>query len=209
MLNECNDSNQEEVEDNSSESDLSILNDADNGNYDSNTSSGSAIRKHFESHIQRNMQKLAIKNMKICKLDSISIPPSSSQNEGQHILNLKQEFTFPVYAKAQRDSSVQTSNLIAFRKKTPYPNAHLRQMHDDDEFSILDRPQSLPSEAMSNHKINRTQLINQQPIESIGDCVENNLKETKLMENDFIKAQDLELTGNFKNPVQCVLIKPR
>lgn len=191
---------------NSSESDLFDL-DGDDGNYDSNTSTASAMKKHFETHIQEKMQKVVIKKMKICKLDSISIPPSSTDNV-QHILNLKQEFSFPTFGKNQKDNSVQTLNQISFRQKTPYPNANSKSfVHQEQD----ERPQSVPIAAMSSHRVNIPRVTADVKPELIGDCVENNLKKIKQIECD-LRRTDLELTGtfpNFQNPVQCVLIKPR
>lgn len=191
---------------NSSESDLFALDYDDDGNYDSNTSSGSAMKKHFESHIEHKMKKIAINKLSVVKLDSISIP-STTENV-QHVLNLKQEFTFPSLAKSLKDSAVQTPNLLAFRQKTPHPNSLKHQQQ-----APVSRPASFPNEALSNHKLNSARVDGDfKPTpELIGDGIQNNLKQIKKMECDLVK-NDLEITGVLpvcQNLVQCVLIKPK
>lgn len=204
VFNERNDRDRD-VAANSSESDLFAL-DYDDGNYDSNTSSGSALKKHFESHIGQRMKKIALGKLCVVKLDSISIP---SKTDGvQHVLNLKQEFNFSPLSKSLKDSAVQTPNLLALRQKTPHPKNH----HN----SPVSRPASFPNEALSSHKINDERVtadikpIIQKP-EYIGDGIQNNLKQIKKMECDLVQ-NDLEITGVLpvcQNPVQCVLIKPK
>lgn len=197
----------------SSESDLFDVDCDDEGNYDSNTSTGSTMREHFESHVQRKMRKFTIKKLKICKLDSISIP--SSSDNVQHVLNLKQEFTFPLFSSTQKDSAAQTPALLEFRQKTPHPNVNFKNCCREDQEKFSSRPQSMPAEAMSSHKINIPRVTADfkpnQNIERIGDGIDNNLKSTKQNECGFI-GRDLELVGAFpacQSPVQCVLIKPK
>jgi hypothetical protein len=197
--------NESDVAVNSSESDLFAL-DYDDGNYDSNTSSGSAMKRHFESHIEHKMKKMAIKKLSVVKLDSISIP-SATENV-QHVLNLKQEFTFPSISKSVKDSAVQTPNLLAFRQKTPHPNSLKNQQN-----SPVSRPASFPNETLSNHKINGARMASfkENNPEQIGDGIQNNLKQIKKIECDLVE-NDLEITGvlpKCQNPVQCVLIKPK
>lgn len=179
---------------------------------DSNTSTGSTMRDHFESHVQRKMVRTSVKKLKICKLDSISIP--SSSDNIQHILNLKQEFTFPSFSSTQKDSAVQTPALLEFRQKTPHPHVNYKNYCNQDQESFASRPQSMPAEAISNHKIcvpRVTADVKPKLVERIGDGFDNNLKSTKCNECDLM-SRDLELVGAFppiQNPVQCVLIKPK
>lgn len=193
---------------NSSESELFDVD--DEGNYDSNTSTGSTMKEHFESHMQRKMRKLTTKKLKICKLDSISIP--SSSDNLQHILNLKQEFTFPLFSSILKDSAAQTPALLEFRQKTPHPHVNFKNYYQQNQEI---RPQSVPAEALSNHKICMPRVTADvkpnQVIERIGDGIDINLKTTKQNECELMR-KDLELEGafpTFQNPVQCVLIKPR
>jgi hypothetical protein len=155
----------------------------------------------FEEHNRMNVQK----KLSIFKLDSINIPPTRSPN----VLNLKQEFNFPLPQTQSRTIGLQTSNASKSRIKTPYPHSMLK--------NFLDRPHSLPTEELSNHRfkvyhvtpdINNIKTFNQK----IGDGIDKNVQ--KIKENHFacgMRTPDLEITEGFQHPqpVSFVLIKPK
>ena len=148
------------------------------------------------------------------KLNDISIPPIS--NNTPHILNLKQEFTFPKSNfTAQRDNFTQTVKPTENRIKTPYPYAALRDLIEDQTFL---RPQSFPMDTPSNHSIKYVRHNNMRknnPNDHIGDGIDNNLRQIKCNLYEVSKMEksdeDLEVVNDVpcQNPVQCVIVKPK
>lgn len=166
------------------------------------------------SEIIRDYKKLLYDKLSFVKLNDISIPPIS--NNIPHILNLKQEFTFPQSNFTdQRDNFTQTVKPTENRIKTPYPYAALRDLIEDQ---TLLRPQSFPMDTPSNHSMKYTRhnnMRNKIPNEHIGDGINNNLRHIKCNLYEVSKmdtnVEDLEVVNVLpcQNPVQCVIVKPK
>lgn len=167
--------------------------------------------------IVRGYKKLLYDKLRISKISSVSISPMS--NNIPHVLNLKQEFTFPqTNFPAQKDEITQTAKLVESRIKTPYPYAAKRDL---DEDQTLSRPQSYPMSIPSNHNFhyaphvtvvnNRSRMLNSN--ENIGDGIENNLNQIKcnIFELESQKDTEFELGDAelCENSVQCVIIKQK
>ena len=161
--------------------------------------------------IIRDYKKLLYDKLRIVKLNDILIPPIS--NNTPHILNLKQEFTFPQSNfTVQRDNFTQTVKPIENRIKTPYPYGALRDLIEDQ---TLLRPQSFPMDTPSNHSMKYTRhnkIRTNNPNEHIGDGIDNHLKHMKCNVYDFSKnRENLNVVDELpcQNPIQCVVVKPK
>lgn len=159
-------------------------------------------------------KKLLYDKLSVVKLNDISIPPIS--NNTPHILNLKQEFTFPQSNfTVQRDNFTQTVKPTEYRIKTPYPYAALRDLIEDQTFL---RPQSFPMDTPSNHNMKYSRYNNKKDNntnEHIGDGIDNDLRQIKCNLYEFSKmnknGENLEVVDavSCQNPVQCVIVKAK
>lgn len=142
-----------------------------------------------------------LKKLQVVQLDFISIPASITQS--QHIVNLRQSFTFPASFKPSKEISTQTSQI--------------NLMTGLDKKSLqrpMKRPVSLPPEniALTNLQNRFEADIKLENLEQIiGDGVENKAepKTNEIMLNGFRKP-DLELADCIPPMgVQCILMKPK
>ncbi|KAG5677137.1 hypothetical protein PVAND_006919 [Polypedilum vanderplanki] len=170
---------------------------------------GTAASDYYEYTKSRLLEKLSI-----VKLDSISISPSSAvSGNAQHILNLKQEFTFPVSNFiAQNEIGTQTVNLIETRVKTPYPTTVLKNL---EEISLPpSRPKSDPTNTFSNHDlfVPRVTADVKPTLPThfnmcIGDGIENNLKQIQYNARTINGNETQEIAIYEQKPIEELKIK--
>lgn len=157
----------------------------------------------------KSKNSLSHGNLSIVKLDSISIPPIVNSNT-PHILNLKQEFTFPVSNfQLRKEVASQTMSLIETRIKTPHPMSSQNE-YCNESFTM--RPQSVPASCISNHNLTLPRVtadVKPKKVFNnmcIGDGIENNLRQIKhnAIDFDVPEARDLEIA----DALPCKMLIP-
>ena len=149
------------------------------------------VNEKFKQKMQRKKKSL-LQKLRVVKLDNISIPPSISQ--AQHIVNLRQSFTFPVALKPSKEIATQTSQLNLTSNFNRYS---------------LKRPASLPPENVALANLQNRVGTDVKPKnfdQNIGDGL-NNAPQLEPIANGF-RAPDLELAGCIPPVgVKCMLVK--
>lgn len=149
------------------------------------------VNKKFKKNTQ--MKKNALQKLRVFKLDNISIAPSITQ--AQHVVNLRQSFTFPVALIPSREIATQTSQI------------NLMSNSDQNmQRYPLKRPASLPPENVALTNLQKRMGTDVKPKhfdQNIGDGL-NNASQPEQTLIGF-REPDLELAG--QSVVQCVLLK--
>lgn len=157
--------------------------------------------KESVNHSDEINNKLS--ELQIVKLEPISIP--STATPPQHIVNLKQSFTFPAVLKPSNQMSTQTSQISLAQNRVIIAgeNATNGSLHG------LIRTSSLPPESVALTNLAKRVQADVKPkiLKMIGDGDKLIGDRVDCSEK---REPDLELADSIApTPVQCVMIKPK